>query len=746
MTRKDLSHRTESGRALHVAVLISGLLCLGGMRAAAAQEETSRPSATARRIADGQLQVDGVLDEEVWQGPPTASGFRQQEPLEGTPATERTEVWVLYDQSTLYVGVMAYDSDPDAVIARVLQRDRVMEGAEFGRFHFTSDDGIAILFDTFHDHRNATIFATNPNGAEFDALLTDEGNEVNVDWRGVWRVASQRTEEGWSAEFAIPFRTLRYPATAGDGAWGFNVFRSIRRKNEEVLWTSWSRNNEGFNRVSRAGHLEGLHDLPRTGVNLELKPYLLGGATKATPAESGIFDDGEFDLGFDAKYEIRPGLVLDATVNTDFAQVEADDEQVNLTRFDLFFPEKRDFFLENSRIFEFGERGFFGPPPYLLFFSRRIGIAREGEVPVVGGARLTGRVGSQRVGFLNVVTDDAFGEPMTNFAVASVRQDIGTNNVVGAMVADRRSAEHWNTAGGVDWSLWPTRRLNLQGFLSGTTTKGAGGEGTAFQAQADYTSDHFGFNISHLSISPDARAEMGFITRTDIRSSSAFFRVTPRPEMLGLRKIDFHWQSHLVTRTDGRLQDWSIGPSMSPEWNSGENLRLEYEIGFTRLDEGFEIGESVPVPAGDYDTWKMGFNGHTSANRPVVVGGNAQYQSIYDGHITTIGGSLTLTPTANLAASVGYIHNRVDVPAGAFNADIGSLRLTLAFTTQLTVNALLQYNGRDDELSSNIRFNFIHTPGSDLFVVFNEQRGTPESLWDLHTRSAVAKVTYLARL
>ncbi len=437
--------------------------------------------------------------------------------------------------------------------------------------------------------------------------------------------------------------------------------------------------------------------------------------------------------------------MLDATVNTDFAQVEADDEQVNLTRFSLFFPEKREFFLENSGIFEFGDRGFFEPPPYLLFFSRRIGIAPEGEVPVLGGLRLTGRVGEQRIGVLNVVTDDAFGRPKTNFAVVRVTHDAGTNNYVGAMMTDRRTRDGWNTTGGVDWSFWPTSRLAFTGFVSATATSGAGGEGSAFRGALDYTSDLFGFNFSHLSISPDARADMGFITRTDIRRSSAFFRMTPRPRTLGLRSIILFLSSRHDMRTDGRLQDWLIGPSVNPTWNSGENFGIDYRFGFTRLDGDAAIS-GITVPAGDYDTWFVGLRGGTSSNRPVVLRGNARYQSIYDGDITTIGGTVRLIPNANVSAVVGYRHNRIDLPNGSLDADIGSVRLAVALTTQFTVDALLQYNQADDALSANIRFNFIHTPGSDLFLVINEQRGMSDSIWDLNTRSTVAKITYLARI
>lgn len=707
------------------------------------------PSTSAvhiREDAGALIVVDGRLDDEPWRTAPVATDFRQREPTAGAPATERTEVRIAYDQSTLYIGIMAHDRNPDAVIARILQRDQVMTPGFFGGPGFAGDDGVAILFDTFHDHRNGMIFATNPNGAEFDALITDEGRETNIDWRGVWRVAAQRVPGGWSAEFAIPFRTLRYPANSGGEPWGFNVYRVIRRKNEEVLWSSWSRQNEGFGRVSRAGHLEGLENLPRPGMNLEVKPYVLGGVAQQRLEAGTIDSEPEMDLGVDAKWEVRPGLLLDLTVNTDFAQVEADDQQVNLTRFSLFFPEKRDFFLENSGIFEFGDAGFFGPPPYLVFFSRRIGLAPEGVVPILGGARLNGRVGGQTVGLLNVVTDRAFDEPRTNFAVARVKRDVGENNYIGAIVTDRRNDTGWNSTAGADWSFWPTSRLNFAGFVSGTSTGGAGGEGSAYKAVFDYTSDKFGFNIGHLSISPDATAEMGFITRTDIRSSNAFFRFSPRPRVMGLRKIDLRWSSTLVTRTDWTLQDWSTGPTVAPQWNSGEDLSLDLNVGFTRLDEGFEIGPDVAVPAGDYDTWSVSFMGSTSSNRPVVLGTNASVEGTYDGTITRIGGSVTASPNANLSFTVSYNHNHVDVPAGAFNADIGRLRLLYAFSTRLFLNALVQYNSLDDGISANVRLNFIHTPGSDLFVVVNEERGVNGRRWDLATRSSVFKLTYLARL
>ncbi|MFQ5551103.1 MAG: DUF5916 domain-containing protein, partial [Gemmatimonadales bacterium] len=385
-------------RRLRMIVFSLTLLVVSG-RSAWAQGSGTAPVTTALHLGEREpIRIDGFLDDEAWSRAPASADFRQREPLQGVPATERTEVKVVYDGGTLYIGIRAFDSQPDAVISRILQRDRLMSTDFNGLPVFAGDDAVAILFDSFHDHRNGMVFATNPHGAQFEALLTDEGREFNIDWRAVWDVAAQRTSDGWSAEFAIPFRTLRYPTTDGPARWGFNVYRVIRHKNEEALLSSWSRDDGGFHRVSQAGHLDGLDDLPRAGVNLEVKPFLLSGASQERDSLEALGWDGQADVGIDLKYEVRPGLLLDLTVNTDFAQVEVDDQQVNLTRFNLFFPEKRDFFLENAGIFEFGTRGTFEPPPFLLFFSRTIGIHDDGEVPVLGGVRLTGRVGGQTIG------------------------------------------------------------------------------------------------------------------------------------------------------------------------------------------------------------------------------------------------------------------------------------------------------------------------------------------------------------
>ncbi len=690
------------------------------------------------------LRLDGILSEDFWPLAAAIDDFRQQEPAEGTPATERTEVRVALDDATLYVGVMAFDSEPQEVVGRILQRDRVMENDHDG-LQFAGDDAVAILFDPFHDHRNASIFATNPNGAEFEALITDEGAEINVDWRAVWEVAAARGPAGWSAEFAIPLRTLRYPEQDQGDSWGFNVVRTIRRKNELALWQSWSRDNEGFQRVSQAGHMVGMVDLPRYGINVEVKPFALGGTRQERRDDGELPLDHQLEMGLDLKSELRPGLVLDLTLNTDFAQVEVDDEQVNLTRFSLFYPEKRDFFLENSGIFDLGLAGGYGPPPYKLFFSRRIGIGEGGPTPILGGARLTGRVADQTVGFMNVITGESGDTPLTSYSLARVKRDVGENNFLGGMVTDRRDSDGSNTVVGVDGSFWLSPRLNMRGFFTQSYTSGAGGEGATVSGRVEYSSDLIGGSLEHLTVEPQAQADLGFITRRNIRQTGADLRLSPRPGRWGIRVVDIRPEVQYISTTDGRMQDWTAEIYVGPEFDSGESIGLNVGQGETRLDEDFELADSIPIEAGLYDVVEARLFVNTSRHRALVGELHASWQDFYDGDLWSADVSLSASPSPQISMEIGNEWNHVEVPHGGFTANITSVRLGYAFSTRLTTNALFQYNSLDKNISANVRLNFIHRPGSDLFLVLTERRGAEGRLWDLSDRGLVAKVTYLMR-
>lgn len=709
--------------------------------AAGARDREAPPTVEARRTPPGsEIRLDGLLNEEAWSAAVPATSLAQREPTEGAEPTGRTEIRVLFDDLNLYVGVTAHDPEPDAIVGRILSRDRLMEVR--GGLAFGGDDAVAILFDTFHDHRSAMVFATNVNGAEFDALVAEEGRVVNVDWRGIWRVEARRTDGGWSAEFQIPFRTLRYRAGGGAWEWGFNVARVRRRNNEESLLAGWQRDTEGFVRVSRATHLRSPDPLPDAGLGAEITPFVLLGMTRPEADGSASW---RTDVGADLRARIGTGLTLDVTLNPDFAQVEVDDQQVNLTRFPLFFPEKRGFFLENAGVFEFGNRGTDDAPPFLMFFSRRIGVANEEEVPVLGGARVSGREGALTLGLLNVVSGETAGAASSNYGVARVTRDLGGGHV-GVMVTDRRGGGETNTVGGLDWSLWPHRSLNLRGYVAGTQTSGEGGDDLSYFLSANFQGDVWGFHLRQFEVGPEARADVGFIERTDIRTRRGVIRTTARPQLLGLRRIDSYTFGVHSTTTAGRVQDWYFGHDLSPTWNSGDFASLYALRRFTRVDEPFDLGGRVRVPASDYDEWELGASLTTSPSRPVRGRIELSAQRFFGGDLFSVGGELTVNPTANFLASLRLDRSRVALPGGAFTSRILGLRSVYAFSTRVQVAALLQHNDLDDRASINVRAIFNHRPGSDLVLAFTEERATDRAGWALSSRGVVLKLAYVTQL
>ncbi len=696
--------------------------------------ETAPPSLTAVRAAVAP-RLDGILNDEAWREAPIASGFRQRDPREGDPASEATEVRVVHDAQTLYVGILARDREPEAVIGRILDRDAVMTQGLDNAAAFTGDDVVAFILDPFHDHRNAFFFATNANGAEFDALVTDERPTLNVDWRAVWRVAARRVPEGWSAEFAIPFRSLRYPRAEGDQVWGFDVERIVRRRNEDSLWSAWTRAEGGLNRVSRAGHLVGLRGLPRPFANVAVRPFALAGLTRRPG------DDAVARIGGDLKWEVQPGLVLDATVRPDFAQVEADDQIVNLTRFEVFLPEKRDFFLENAGIFDFGTRGSFETPPFLLFFSRRIGILGNAELPVHGGLRLSGRAGRQTIGVLDVVTGDAPGASRTNFGVARLKRDVGARGYVGAMVTDRRTSADGRTDLGVDVSLWAGSRLNLQGFAA-STRRSDGASDWAARAAAEYDADPVRLHGEFLRIGPAAETAAGFVTQTDIRRATGKAQYTFRPNLPLLRSLTAYVGGKQQTHVDGRPRDENAFAGASFDLHSGDGLSLTHVRGSIDLDWGFDVAGRVPVVPGHYELVDTEASLFTSGNRSVSAFANASLQRIWNGGIDSIGGGLTLRGGSHLSVSASCTRSAADLPAGSFVAYVTGLRLGWAFSTRLVAQAYGQHDSLKRRFVGNLRLRFNYRPGSDLYLVFDDERGTPSEPGGRLARGFMVKLSY----
>ncbi|UCG87932.1 MAG: hypothetical protein JSW71_05145, partial [Gemmatimonadota bacterium] len=430
----------------------------------------------------------------------------------------------------------------------------------------------------------------------------------------------------------------------------------------------------------------------------------------------------------------------------------------NLTRFSLFYPEKRDFFLENAGIFDLGFRGGFGPPPYQQFFSRRIGIGREGEIPMLGGARLTGRVGRQTVGFMSVITaesteDSPWWQPWpsglgaaNSHSVARIKRDIGENNFIGLMVTDQRGGNRSNTVAGVDGSFWPQPTLNLKGFYTRSFTSGEGGNDHSYSVTADYSTDLVGAMAQHLTVGPEATADLGFITRTDIRLTRGEFRLSPRPGRWGIRVIETSVEGEYISTTDWRMQDWEVSFAVDPEFESGDSFRAMLDIGETQLDEGFLLADSIPIASGRYDARAFRLFLNSSRHRALVGQFRVGWEQFYGGTLWTLEPSVSLSPSPQVSLELRHEWNRADVPNGELTTNITSLRFGYAFSTKLTTNALLQYNSLDNALSANLRLNFIHRPGSDLFIVLTERRGVEDRLWDLSSRGFVVKLTYLARL
>jgi len=746
----------DMGRILATLSLLSAGLAAGAGAQVAPPALDDVLNAVRLSESDADLlRIDGRVNEPLWDRIPPTGGFRQQNPVESEPATERTEVRIVYDDDALYVAVRAFDTRPNQVVARVMQRDRILEADPFGQngLQDAGDDVFAIMLDPFHDHRNGVVFATNPNGAEFEALITDEGSSINIDWRGVWEVAGTRTPDGWSAEFAIPWRTLRYPDAVEGEPWGINFFRVIRSKNEQVLWRSWEREGGGLQRVSRAGHLNGLTELPRQGLNVEAKPYALLGRAEERNDLDALGSSTDRAVGLDLKSEILPGLLLDLTVNTDFAQVEVDDAQVNLTRFSLFFPEKRDFFLENAGVFDFGIPGNpLEPPAYQMFFSRQIGISEDGEVPIAGGARLTGRVGAQTVGFMSVATDAVPEGPGFQgidrelFSVARVKRDVGESNYIGAMVVDRRGNDATNTSAGVDGQFLLGQAWVWNAFVSRSFTEGEGGDDTAYRVGYQYNGENWGSFFNHFGVGEEAEASAGFITRENYRSTELYGGRTWRPSALGLREFQFFLGgSYASTMADNRMQDWKVGFFTTPTWRSGDNLSVFANVAQTVVDEEFELSDDVDVPVGQYENSHIGWFGGTSRARLLSMQVNGMLSQFYGGSLASAGFTATAALSSRFQLEPGFTRNVVEVPDGDFTADISSLRASFSFSTRLFANALVQYNSLDGDVSTNVRVNFIHRPGSDLFIVFTENRRDEITGWSLSDRGLVTKITYLMR-
>ena len=667
-----------------------------------------------------EVRVDGRLDEEVWRGE-SLGGFVQAEPREGQPATERTEVWVAYDQSNLYVAAYLYDAENPTV--NDIRKD----------FDAQAQDNFQVILDTFRDRRNGFVFMTNPEGARGDRQVAGEGREINTSWDAIWRVETQRTADGWTLEMEIPFRALRFDKE--NDTWGINFSRVLRRNNEISYWSPVPRAYT-LNRLSLAGDLEGLPEASG-GRDLRVKPYALGGTVRET---GGTDFARQTEVGLDVKYRMTEGLTLDITANPDFAQVEADQQRVNLTQFSLFFQEKREFFLENSGLFYVGDaarntRVRLTPTPdqdLLLFFSRRIGISADGTPdPIRAGARVSGQAAGMSVGGLFMRTqglDDASG---SDYGVVRVRKNIWSGSDVGGIVMMRDAVDDesdYNRVYGIDSYLRFPGQIDWSSYYVASESPLFDDGQYAWRTSLNREGNFHHIKFGLMEIGEGFTDDLGFFRRAGIRKYFIDWGVRPRPESmraLGVREMHPHIVWNYFDDLDGRIRAKRLHTGYTFFLENGGYAELSVNPAFERIDRPFRIDSRVdPIPPGSYGWTEWMLKSATDASAFISGSFTGTVGGLWSGTQTTLSGALTIKPSHKFRTTVTLQRTdaHLDLPAVDFVKTFWTSRTNYSFNKNMFVDALVQYDPARKLLNSNVRFNFIHSPLSDLFIVWNEQR------------------------
>jgi hypothetical protein len=707
---------------------------------------------------DTPLSIDGRLDEAVYTTVPAISDFIQQEPREGQPATEKTEAWILFDDRNLYIAARMWDSHPEREVANEMRRDN---GNILGNENFT------FVIDTFHDKRNGYLFQTNPLGALRDMTVTDD--QQNSAWNGIWFVKSSRFEQGWMMEVAIPFKSLRYKGN-GPQTWGINLRRLVKWKNEfsYLSLVPAALGTVGVSRMASAATVIGL-ETPSESKNIELKPYAVSSTTTNRTGASPFNNRLDANAGFDFKYGLTRSLILDATYRTDFAQVEEDLQQINLTRFSLFFPEKRDFFIEGQGIFDFGgvQAGSSPGDVPILFFSRQVGLSNGQAVPVVGGGRLTGRQGPYSIGLLNIQTDDnpATRSVSTNFAAMRLKRNVLRRSNVG-VIATRRgpgvagSSASGGSAGsaadasysmGLDATMLFFKSINLTGYYARTSTAQAGGDavaGTSYRGRFDYTNDRYGASAEHMLIDGRFTPEVGFVRRTDVRRSYGQLRFSPRPRRAGVvRKLTFQTSLDYVTNARATaLQTREAEGLFRIDFQTSDSASVVHTREYELLPARFTIAPGVVVPAGEYTYETTTANYVLGQQRPFSGRLSMATGTLYEGTRSTLGysGRWGVRPKFSVEPTVTL--NWVSLPYGDFKARLVSTRFTVTPTARMLLSSLVQLNVDAKNLSSSVRLRWEYIGGSELFVVYSDGRDTNATgLPGLLNRTFAVKITRLFR-
>ncbi len=706
------------------------------------RDEQGRTTVRAFRLT-APLTFDGKLDEPIYQTIAPITGFFQTLPSNGKPATENTDVWVLFDGTDIYVAARCWQKDVEhTLVANDLRRDKARE-----------NDGLGVAFDTFYDRQNGVMFYTNPLGTLGDGYVGEGPGATNTNFNPLWDVRTGRFDGGWTIEMRIPFKTLRYrPGT--QQVWGLQVRRVIRHRTETAFLTKMPTSGS-IGRLSLAATLVGI-EVPGGSKNFELKPYGIARVTTDRTATPPLSKEGDGEFGVDLKYGITKNLTADFTYNTDFAQVEADDQQVNLTRFNLQLPEKREFFLEGTGNFTFGAAGTGGNAPQ-LFFSRQIGLNKGRVIPIVVGERLTGKVGRYSIGALNIEGDDeaASRTPKTNFTVLRVKRDILRRSSVGMMYTGRSEsvvAPHQsNQAIGVDGAFAFFDDVNLTGYYARTATPTAKGNQASYQGTFAYTPDKYGFTVEHLYIGDDFNPEVGFVRRDDMRRTFLSGRFSPRPKKsTRVRQYTFTGSLDSIDNTSGRLETRDEIVAFNTEFHSSDEFNVKVTRSYDLLTAPFRIAKGVTVPVGGYDTNTLDATYTIGPQKKYTGIITFSYGSFWKGDQSALGFSAgRFALTAHLAVEPTIAVNWVDLPYGAFTTQLYRTRLTYTFSPRSYVGGFVQYNSSSSTFSTNVRWRWEYKLGSELFVVYTDDQNTnppnTRQSFGLLNRAVVVKINRLFR-
>jgi len=703
-----------------------------------------------RSLPMDKIAVPPVLDgdvrnDPVWQKVTPTGDFTQTTPDEGQPASQRTELRVMHTAEGIYFGFVCYDEDPSGIVVSGSRRDANLDDS----------DSVLIILDTYRDEQNGFVFGTNPGGLEYDGQLSKAGEGgsmmsgstggagggFNINWDGVWQVKTLMGDFGWSAEFMIPFKTIRYPSAEVQD-WGANFQRNIRRRNETAYWAPLSRQ---FNilRLQDAGLLTGLEIASQR--NLKIVPYVLGELS-----DIGIGGrDTESEWGFDIKYSLTPSLTLDLTYNTDFAQVEVDESQVSLDRFNIFFPEKRPFFLENAGLFTVGKA-----QQVELFFSRRIGLSEDGDIiPIEAGARVSGGIAGTNVGFMYMQTEGLAGvEPANRFGVARIKKELPNRSSLGGILVSREATgsmagvDDYNRSYGVDGRWGIGEYGSISGYVAGTDTPGLESDDYSWALLGNYDSPRWALSLDYVEVGEDFNPEVGFLNRSGgYRNGHARIlrRYRPQNSRVGLLEIRPHVSYNGYWNFDGFQQTGFLHLDNHLEWRNGYKLYTGINFTTEGLLDPYEISDGIIIPPGTYRNSELVLHGGTDEGAWISFGLTTTFGGFYNGDRVAISSSMQMRLGEKFVTELSWNQNDVELPQGDFVTKVGRLRLSYSFTPKIALEALLQYNNVDDFFSTNLRFSWLRAANTGLYVVFNEVQGYDRYTGEEPNRSLVVKYTHM---